>query len=97
MAYGAMGENSTALSYFEKAVAIRQQSLRSDHPDLAYSYNNIGNVYYSMGNYSEALSSHEKALAIRQKSCPPSHSHLAMCYNDIGLVSWTAFIAVQSP
>ncbi|CAF1354908.1 unnamed protein product [Rotaria sordida] len=85
-AYSAIGENSTALSYYEKAVAIRQRSHCSDHPDLAYSYNNIGNVYYSMGNYSEALSSHEKALAIRQQSLPSNHPHLAKCYNDIGLV-----------
>ena len=40
-----MGEYSKALSSHEKALAIQQQSLPSNHPDLAMSYNNIGLVY----------------------------------------------------
>ena len=64
------------LSY-EKALEIRQQSLPSNHPDLASSYNNIGIVYDSMGEYSKALSSYEKALEIRQQSLPPNHPDLA--------------------
>ena len=39
-----MGEYPKALSYYEKALAIQQQSLPSNHPDLAIILN-IGNVY----------------------------------------------------
>ncbi|CAF0763082.1 unnamed protein product [Adineta steineri] len=71
------GEYQEALSYYEKARAIRQQSLNSNHPDLAMSYNSIG-------DYPKALISLEKALAIQQQSLPSNHPHLGMSYNNIG-------------
>jgi tetratricopeptide (TPR) repeat protein len=80
------GEYKEALALYEKSLAIRQQSLPPNHPDLAKSYNNIGLVYYNMGDYSKALSSHEKSLAIKQQSLPPNHPNLATSYMNIGLV-----------
>ena len=80
------GEYKQALTYYEKALKIRQQSLSSNHPDLASSYNNIGVVYENMGEYSKALSSHEKALEIKQQSLSSNHSHLAASYSNIGNV-----------
>ncbi|CAF0830309.1 unnamed protein product [Adineta steineri] len=78
------GEYQEALSYYEKARAIRQQSLNSNHPDLAMSYNSISLVYNSIGDYPKALISLEKALAIQQQSLPSNHPHLGMSYNNIG-------------
>ncbi|CAF1053070.1 unnamed protein product [Adineta steineri] len=78
------GEYQEALSYYEKARAIRQQSLNCNHPDLAMSYNSIGLVYNSIGDYPKALISLEKALAIQQQSLPSNHPHLGMSYNNIG-------------
>ena len=43
LVYDSMGDYPKALSSYEKALAIRQQSLPPNHPDLASSYNNIGN------------------------------------------------------
>ncbi|CAF0776354.1 unnamed protein product [Adineta steineri] len=80
------GEYQEALSSHEKALAIRQQSLPSNHPDLGSSYYNIGNVYERMSDYPKALSSHEKALAIRQQSLPSNHPDLGSSYNNIGSV-----------
>jgi tetratricopeptide (TPR) repeat protein len=80
------GEYQEAIIFYEKALAIKQQSLPPNHPDLGASYNNIGMVYDGMGDYPKALSSHEKALAIRQQSLPPNYPDLAASYNNIGLV-----------
>jgi tetratricopeptide (TPR) repeat protein len=80
------GQYQEAIRFYEKSLAIYQQSLPSNHPDLAISYNNIGLVYDNMSDYPKALSSHEKALAIRQQSLPPNHPDLAMSYNNIGNV-----------
>jgi tetratricopeptide (TPR) repeat protein len=80
------GEYQEAIRFYEKALAIDQQSLPPNHPDLAISYNNIGMVYDNMGEYSKGLSSYEKALAIRQQSLPPNHPDLATSYNNIGIV-----------
>ncbi|CAF3820909.1 unnamed protein product [Adineta steineri] len=80
------GKYQEALSSHEKALAIRQQSLPSNHPDLGSSCMGIGNVHYSMGDYSKALSNYEKALVIRQQSLPSNHPELAKSYNNIGSV-----------
>ena len=81
-----MGEYSKALSFHEKALGILQETLPPNHPNLATSYNNIGQVYSNMGEYSKALSFHEKALGIRQETLPPNHPYLATSYNNIGQV-----------
>ncbi len=80
------GEYQKAIRFYEKALAIKQQSLPPNHPSLATSYNNIGNVYQNMGDYPKALSYYEKSLAIDQQSLPPNHPDLAMSYNNIGIV-----------
>jgi tetratricopeptide (TPR) repeat protein len=80
------GEYAEALIFYEKTLEIEQKTLPSNHPNLAISYNNIGNVYNNMGEYSKALSYYEKALEIYQKSLPPNHPNLATSYNNIGLV-----------
>jgi tetratricopeptide (TPR) repeat protein len=80
------GEYKEALAFYEKSLLIRQQSLPSNHSNLAVSYNNIGLVYHSMGDYPKALSSHEKALEIKQQSLPSNHPDLAMSYGNIGNV-----------
>ena len=84
--YQELGLCTENLGESEKALGIQQQSLPSNHPDLASTYNNIGNVYYSMGEYVKALSSHEQALAIKQQSLPSNHPDLSLTYNNIGLV-----------
>jgi tetratricopeptide (TPR) repeat protein len=71
-----MGEYSKVLSSHEKALAIQQQSLPPNHPDLAMSYNNIGLVYENMSNYSKALSFYERAVDIGQRSLPSNHPNL---------------------
>jgi tetratricopeptide (TPR) repeat protein len=80
------GEYKEALALYEKSLAIKQQSLPPNHPDLASSYGNIGLVYDNMGDYSKALSSYEKTLAIQQQSLPPNHPDLASSYMNIGNV-----------
>jgi tetratricopeptide (TPR) repeat protein len=80
------GKYQEAIKLYEEALAIRKRTLPSDHPDLAMSYNNIGNVYSTMRMYPKALVSHEKALEIRQQSLPPNHPDLAMSYDSIGSV-----------
>ncbi|CAF0907690.1 unnamed protein product [Adineta steineri] len=80
------GEYSESLTYYEKSLSIRQQSLPSNHPDLGISYSNIGLVQYNMGDYPTALSFQEKALAIRQQSLLSNHLDLGTSYNNMGLV-----------
>ncbi|CAF3819552.1 unnamed protein product [Rotaria magnacalcarata] len=78
-----MGEYSKALSSHERSLDILKIALPPNHPNLASSYNNIGNVYSDMGEYSKALLSHERSLEIRKIALPPNHPDLAHSYNNI--------------
>ena len=80
------GKYKEAITYYEKSLEIKQNTLSPNDPLLANSYNNIGLVYDNMGEYSKALSNYEKSLEIRQQSLPPTHPDLAASYNNIGVV-----------
>ncbi|CAF4948990.1 unnamed protein product [Rotaria socialis] len=81
-----MGEYSKALEYVEKSHKIYKISLPPTHPDLASSYNNIGQLYEEMEEYSKALPLLEKALGIWRKSLPPTHPNIKIAMNAIDRV-----------
>jgi Tfp pilus assembly protein PilF len=80
------GKYSDAIGFYEKVLEIKQKILPENHPDLAGSYNNIGNVYRNMAEYSKALSYYEQALEIAQKTLSANDPRLATSYNNIGTV-----------
>ena len=88
LAYETKGGYSSALEYHQMSLNIKLQiHSYSPHPDIASSYNNIGNVYQSQGNYSAALEYHHKSLDIRLKINDDSpHPDIASSYNNIGIV-----------
>ena len=46
-------------------------ALATDHPDVATTYNNLGNAFHSKGDYDAAGEYHEKALAIKLRVLGP--------------------------
>ena len=68
------------------ALAIFRKSLPPNHPDIAYSLNNQGNVQYELREYAAAKQSYEQALAIFRKSLPPDHPDIASSLNNLGNV-----------
>jgi tetratricopeptide (TPR) repeat protein len=80
------GYYAKALSFYKQELEIIQQTLLANHPNLATSLSNIGQLYSNMGEYSKALSFHEKALKIRQESLPENHPDLATSLSNIGQV-----------
>jgi tetratricopeptide (TPR) repeat protein len=81
-----MGDYSKALSYQQKALAIREQTLPPKHPHLASSYDNIGLTYYHMSDYLKALSYCEHAISIGQCSLPSNHPELRRLQRNLELV-----------
>ena len=78
------GEYEEAIYFYQKALAILEQSTSFNYHDLSSAYNNMGIAYYSMSKFNKALLYYEKALAIRQQSLSPDHPQLATSYNNIG-------------
>ncbi len=60
------------------------KSLGPQHPDVAVSYNNLGEIYYYKGEYDKALEYIQKSLDIRLKIFGPEHLLVAMSYINFG-------------
>ncbi|MBR9921880.1 MAG: tetratricopeptide repeat protein [Bacteroidetes bacterium] len=58
------GEREQAVSYFEKALIIRDSL--GDQQGVASLYNNIGNVRENLGDFTEALENYLNSLRIRE-------------------------------
>ena len=57
-----------------------------DHPDVASSYNNIGNVYDHQGKYEEALVQYRRALEIKIRVFGQDHPGVAKSKYNIALL-----------
>ena len=73
-----------ALENYEKSLAIRLKTIGEDHPDVASSYSNIGDLCVSQLEFEKALAFYEKCLAIQLKTLGEEHPDVAVSYNNIG-------------
>ena len=80
------GDFEEALVLYEEAVAGFIEVHGHDHQDVATSYMNMANVYYSQGKYDEALEYHQKSLSIKITTLGSDHLDVAKSYTGIGNV-----------
>ena len=57
-----------------KALEIRKRTLGEEHPDLGYSYFNIGFAYANQGKYEEALEYYNRSYELLKKGIGEEHS-----------------------
>ena len=84
--YIAMGDYPKALSYNQKALAIRLQFLDSDHPKVASSYYRIGWTFSEIGKQALALDYMQRALSINLKVFGKTSRNVAIDYKGLGNV-----------
>ncbi|NWJ48774.1 MAG: tetratricopeptide repeat protein [Chloroflexi bacterium] len=84
--YGARADYRQARNYFQCALAIREKSLGSEHPDVAESLNDLGMALQAMGDLPAALPLYQRALAIREKSFGSEHPDVAQSLNNLGML-----------
>ncbi|MCX6582915.1 MAG: toll/interleukin-1 receptor domain-containing protein [Candidatus Aminicenantes bacterium] len=84
--YFYIGQLDRALEFQLKALAIREEVLDENHPDLAQSYNNVSMIYRDIGQLDRALEFQLKALAIREEILDKNHPSLAMSYNNVSTI-----------
>ncbi|CAF0751072.1 unnamed protein product [Adineta ricciae] len=80
------GDYESSLEWHQQAIAIRQQTLKTNDPNLACSYNSIANTYQKKGDYRHALEFYNKALSVWKKAYGENHPDVAMCLNNMGCV-----------
>lgn len=84
--YDNIGKYSEALFLFQKALGIKQKTLKREHPDIVQSYGSIGLIYYELTEYDKALDCLNEALEIADKIWLGPFSFKADIYNNLGLV-----------
>ena len=65
--YRDQGKYAEAEPLYQRALAIREKALGSDHPDVAASLNNLAELYRDQGKYAEAEPLYQRALAITRE------------------------------
>ncbi len=68
---------------FQRAIAIGEQMLGPENPDLASYINNLANLYRKQGKYEQAEPLFQRAITIGEKMLGPEHPKLATRLNNL--------------
>ena len=78
--------NKPCKDFHQRALTIHQAVFGSDHPNVAKSLSNLGNVCNNLGQYEEAKDFHQRALVIHQAVYGSDHPRVANCLKRLELV-----------
>ncbi|SFO36981.1 tetratricopeptide repeat protein [Nitrosospira briensis] len=84
-----MGRYSEALTFYQKARAIREKSLGPNHPDVGVSLNNLAGLYHDLGLYAKAEPLLQRSLELMTKAHGPDHPDVAVCLNNLATLYYT--------
>ena len=84
MGYHSCGDDTTALQYGEKALALGSISVSTSSSSLITIHSNLGKIYESRGDYANALSRYKQVYEIEKTSLPPDDPALTSSYNHFG-------------
>ena len=79
------GQHGEAISYYERALRIKDGEFGVDHIDSADTINNLGIVYSSQGKHNSAISHYEQALKIYAREFGVDHINSANTINNLGI------------
>jgi tetratricopeptide (TPR) repeat protein len=77
------GKYSEAVPLAERALAIRQASLGSDHVEVAQSLTNLGMLYATLGRSGDAEPLFKRSLAIYEKAFGPNHPDVSAALSNL--------------
>jgi tetratricopeptide (TPR) repeat protein len=82
------GDYRNAQGPIARALAILEQALGPDHPNVATSLNNLAELYRAQGNYGEAEPLYQRALKICEDVLGPQHPNtITVATNYAALLS----------
>jgi tetratricopeptide (TPR) repeat protein len=85
-AYYELNQLGPSRKAIEAAIEIRQQKLPQNHPEVAISLANLGNVEAATSNFEKALTCFEQAAAIHEHIGETASAMLGLNYLQIGRV-----------
>ncbi|NVB42335.1 tetratricopeptide repeat protein [Pseudenhygromyxa sp. WMMC2535] len=81
------GDYEQARADLEQALALREQALGEDHPQIIQSLNNLGLSAMAIGDTAEAKRYLERSLAITERVLGPDHPGMAEVLSALGNVA----------
>jgi CHAT domain-containing protein len=81
--YQTLGRYAEAEPLHKRALAILEQALGPEHPDVATGLNYLAVLYHAQGRYSEAEPLSKRVLAIREKTLGPEHANVGESLNNL--------------
>jgi len=74
-----------ALADFEQALALQQEHLGAEHPDVASTLNNLGVVLTSLDRPDEAVARYEESLRLHEKLEGAEHPNVATASHNLAV------------
>src|SRR5262245_39463247 len=81
-----MDNSAKAERLYLRALAIREKTMRPDHPHIASLLNSLAIIYDDRSEYELAEPLYRRALAIREKALPPNHLDRVLSYENLALL-----------
>src|ERR1039458_9928979 len=72
-----MGDVSNALSLCKRSLAIKENALPPDHPDVATTLLALASLYCDLGDYAQGMEMGKRCLQIREKAFGSAHQDVA--------------------
>jgi tetratricopeptide (TPR) repeat protein len=74
---------SEAEPLYQRALAISEQTLGTNHPDTATCLHNLAGLYDDQGQYEQAMPLYQRALAIWEQALGSNHPNMASILNNL--------------
>ena len=74
-----------ALADFEQVLALQQEHLGAEHPEVASTLNNLGIVLTRLTRYEDAVARYEQSLALHEKLEGPEHPNVAVASQNLAV------------
>jgi CHAT domain-containing protein/Tfp pilus assembly protein PilF len=81
--YDEQGRYAEAEPLYQRALAIKEKALGSDHPTVATALNDLAELYDEQGRYAEAEPLFRRSLAIKEKALGADDPAVATTLNDL--------------
>ena len=78
-----LGAYEHAKQMQQRSLALREQALGPNHPDIWSSLSNVALMHEKLGEYEQARALHERALAIVTSELGPNHPEMGAVLNNL--------------
>jgi tetratricopeptide (TPR) repeat protein len=68
-----------------RALGIREKALNPGDPEIAFSLNDLAELYQVQAKYAEAEAFYQRALSISEKALGPEHKDVAISLNNLAM------------